>query len=65
MIVDKSEWFWYTKSTKQRRLLASASPPAIGKEVNIACFRLPLGQFVVARMPVLVSAFCDFGMEVL
>jgi hypothetical protein len=40
-VVDKQKMYCYTNQAKQRRLIASASPPATGKEVNNALFGLP------------------------
>jgi hypothetical protein len=47
-------------SQQTKRLIASASPPAEGKEVNNVVIRPPCRWFVVARVPRMVSAFCDF-----
>lgn len=50
---------------KQRRLIASASPPATGKEVNNVVIKPPLRWFVVARVPDWYPRFVIFRTEVL
>ncbi|MBP3510295.1 MAG: hypothetical protein J6J99_11245 [Oscillibacter sp.] len=37
--VDKAFGGWYTKSAKQRRLIASASPPAKGQRGQQRCYQ--------------------------
>ena len=61
--VDRSEMVWYTIKAKQRRLIASASPPATAKR-STASAEYPKGWSVLLRGCREHSRFY-FGLEVL
>ena len=62
--LDRAGESWYNNHAKQRRPIASASPPATGKEVNSVVTRLPVWAVCCCADAGSVSAFCDFRTEV-